>query len=248
MKLLAMACCPTRMTRHTPVYVCAAMILAGCGTGYKRTTDQVAYVTLDEGRGKVSQPIQGADPSSFVILKNGYAKDKWQLYFEGRAFWSGTHFYDQAPSSFTVLANGYARDDERAYYRGSPIARVDMETFHVARDGNWARDKKDIYIGPRALHACAPESFQWLDDFWHRDNKCVYRTSIASSEARIPGADPKTFSIVNFWYGKDANHVYTNEGTILVGADPKSFVDDRRTGGGRDSNRCFLDKRIVPCR
>jgi len=194
----------------------------------------MAFVTWDEGNGKVTHSIHGADPKSFVVLKDGYAKDKSQVYFEGRVIWSAIDadkpFWTQ-PNSFEVLGSGYAKNAEFAYFRGEPFS-VDLSSFRVGSNGSWTIDKNDAYVQTRAVHSCDPSSFEHLSDSWYRDAKCVY--SIAAwGPKRLSDANPKTFVVINFWFGADERHVYTSDATILRDADPASFRK-----GGKDAYLC----------
>lgn len=221
-----------------------AILLGGCSTGYRRDGNGMLFVTLDEGTGYGYHRIPGADPSSFVVLKDGYAKDKGQVYFDGKPFWSASlnnkPFWTQ-PVSFVVLSGGYAKDDEFAYYRGKSF-QADLPTFHVGRSSNWAVDKNDAYIQIRPVHACDPGSFEYLDYGWFRDNKCVYSNTVGDGPKRVVGADPKTFTIVNYWFGVDEKYVYTSDGAILKGVDAKSFLKT-----GRDAYLCLRANEPTAC-
>lgn len=203
-----------------------AALLSGCGTGYRRDGNLMTFITWDEGRGKVTHPIQGADPGSFVVLKDGYAKDKWQIYFEGKTIWSAisnNQLFWAQPHSFEVLSHEYAKDTEFAYYRGEPF-RADLSTFRVGLSGDWAADKNNVYVHAQAISACEPSSFVYLNYGWYRDGKCVYSIHLPLSLKRLPDADPYTFAPINIWFGADSKHVYTSDGDLLRGTNPASFI------------------------
>lgn len=56
-----------------------------------------------------------ASPGSFKVLRDGYAKDTWNVYFDGRKI------KDASPGSFKVLRDGYAKDTWNTYYYGKVI-------------------------------------------------------------------------------------------------------------------------------
>ena len=55
-------------------------------------------------------------------------------------------------------------------------------------------------------------------------------------------ADPKTFVVINYVFGADDKQVYTAEGTVLAGADPKTFVQT-----GKDAYLCTRDDQPAAC-
>lgn len=52
---------------------------------------------------------------SFEILRDGYAKDSFNVY------WRGNVVEGAVPSSFKVLRNGYAEDMFNTYYNGKVV-------------------------------------------------------------------------------------------------------------------------------
>lgn len=219
--------------------------LAACGTGYQREGNQIVFVTWDEGSGKVAHPVVGADVSSFAILSDGYAKDKHQIYYKGRAVWAGATDKPTAAqlASFEALSYGYAKDGQYAYYQGWPFP-ADPPTFRVGTQGNWSADKNDVYFQNQAVHACDRSTFESLDSggYWYRDARCVYANWDRKLVKLPQTVDPKTFTAVNYAFGVDDKHVYTHEGAVLPGVDPKEFA---RTG--KDAYPCTRNDQPAAC-
>ena len=59
--------------------------------------------------------INGASPESFKVLRDGYAKDTWNVYFDA------VKIEGASPDSFKVLRDGYAKDTWNTYYFGRKI-------------------------------------------------------------------------------------------------------------------------------
>ena len=102
--------------------------------------------------------IKGASASGFSILRDGYAKDTWSVYYCG-AKWTGlqaTHSrywatatpktrgtsimtvakIDGASSdSFDVLSDCYAKDTWNVYFDGKKINGASSDSFKVLSDG-----------------------------------------------------------------------------------------------------------------
>ena len=238
-----------RHRSHSAIRLLAGLLLAiplaACGTGYQREGNQMVFVTWDEGSGKVAHPIPGADVGSFIVLHSGYAKDKRQIYYNGRSVWAdATHQPSAAQlAAFAWIDYAYAKDDQFAYYKGWPF-RVDLATFRVGTQGNWSADKTDIYFQTQALHACDPGSFESLDSggYWYRDARCVY-ANWDEKLVKLPQTiDPKTFAVVNYAFGVDGQHVYTHEGAVLPGVDPKEFAQT-----GKDAYPCTRNDQPAAC-
>ena len=63
------------------------------------------------------QAVKGASPSSFRVLKDGYALDTWAVYYRGRKIRGASS------DSFSVMGNGYAKDTWNTYYRGRKVEK-----------------------------------------------------------------------------------------------------------------------------
>jgi hypothetical protein len=70
-------------------------------------------------------PIAGADPTSFQVIQEPYAKDDRHFFY----FTDEIAAADTA--SFQVLDGPYSKDARRAYWKAQPIAGADPATFRV---------------------------------------------------------------------------------------------------------------------
>ena len=59
--------------------------------------------------------MKDASSASFEILHDWYAKDRWNVYFDGKKI------EDASPTDFEVLGAGYAKDRWNTYYFGHKI-------------------------------------------------------------------------------------------------------------------------------
>lgn len=103
--------------------------------------------------------VKGADPRTFVVLKDGWFKDARRAYNETDPM------QVRDPSSFESINFDWARDS-KAYYadvtantdRGEVVG-ADYSTFHILK-GSYARDRKNIYWGNRAIENADLGSFK----------------------------------------------------------------------------------------
>ncbi len=212
-------------------------ILTGCD-GYQSKGRSWVYVTWDEANFRTEYKIEGIDDDTFQILhKRGYAKDKYHAYFH----W---HVVAEADmDSFVSLSELYAKDAHHVYYSGEKVELANPADFSMIAP-EWGRDNNDVYHKTTAIHACSPVTFVFLPEMWRRDGKCVYDRL----GRKLPGADPASFQVVNFSYGKDKNKVFF-ENRVLKGADPDTFElwCSPCEVCARDKNRCYTWDKIVDC-
>jgi hypothetical protein len=186
---------------------------------------QQYYIGDDTGDDRVliSYPI--ADPASFQLLTDGYAKDATQIYYM-KASLAGSN-----PASFTVLADGYAKDAAQAYYFGKALAGADAASFEKFEDKALWRDKKDYYLWGSPLHVSDLGSFALLgkagDDnaIWAYDAQKYYTGSRSGADGALlsyPIADPASFKLLADGYASDAKKVYYL--SDVTKADPASFA------------------------
>lgn len=97
-------------------------------SGYYKTSHDVLF------NGK---KIEGASASSFEVLRGGYARDAFSIYFQGRKI-------DASSSSFRYLGDGYAADAFDVYYFGQKIQGVMRSSFKIL-GGGYAEDAFDTY-------------------------------------------------------------------------------------------------------
>lgn len=217
--------------------LCIVSALSACG-GYSIDGNTVTFKSCSENGCKTAT-VQEADPKSFQSLQGGYAKDRHRVYFSGASLQAAD------PQSFKVLSDTYAKDNARAYFEDKSIAGADTGSFVALNDLNYARDKNDIYILGAAIGVCDAPSFRWLKDDWQVDGKCAYMRG-----TKLPNAHPQSFVVINGWYAKDAEHVYSSvTHKVIDGADAATF----RLAEGPcqvcafDKNRCYNTGENASC-
>lgn len=114
------------------------------------------------------QKIKGASASSFRILREGYAKDSWNVYYLGRVIKGAS------ADSFTTLGWGYAKDTWNVYFDGKKIKSASSDSFQLLRDG-YAKDTWNVYFRGKKIDGASPESFRCDDHGYARDTWHSYR-------------------------------------------------------------------------
>lgn len=99
-------------------------------------------------------PIAGADPASFQVIREPFARDDRHLFY----------FTDEITgadaASFQVLDGPYAKDARRAYWKAQPIAGADPATFRVLNANfECAADAEHAYYELAVIDGADPRSF-----------------------------------------------------------------------------------------
>jgi hypothetical protein len=107
-------------------------------------------------------------------------------------------------SSFKELSEPeYAVDKNVVYFRGSIIVDAIPASFRRIQ-GNYWRDSLHVFFVNDEIPGADPQSFSPLPTQpWSRDKNCCYRAN-----TRIASSDPETFTVINFYWAKDARHYY----------------------------------------
>jgi DKNYY family len=71
--------------------------------------------------------LEDADPTTFVDLKDGYARDAKRIWYLGKQVAEA----DIDMYTFVNLGHKYAKDGYRVYFEGIPVPRADSATFTV---------------------------------------------------------------------------------------------------------------------
>jgi DKNYY family len=78
-------------------------------------------------------------------------------------------------ATFKVLNNGeYAKDKSNVYYQGRPIVGTDADTFVLLKGGPYAKDKNHVYLLDTIVVNADPASFKQLEYPYARDKKGIY--------------------------------------------------------------------------
>ena len=133
--------------------------------GWEQTdADAKSFVVLGNGYYKdknfvyyENEKIDGVDAKSFEVLGNGYFRDKNNVYFEKKKL----NVLDI--KSFRILGNNYAADDKAVYYKENLISGIDMKTFEVM-DSKFLKDKNSVYLSGEKLEGIDAASFGYVDE------------------------------------------------------------------------------------
>jgi hypothetical protein len=78
-------------------------------------------------------------------------------------------------STFKVLSNGeYAKDKDNVFYQGRPIVGADADSFVLLKGGPYANDKNRVYLLDTIIVEADPTSFKQIEYPYARDKKSIY--------------------------------------------------------------------------
>ena len=87
------------------------------------------------------RPIAQADPDTWQLLDNGYARDQNRIYHCDRPLPRGTN-----PDTWQTLGKGYARDRNRIYWAGNLLPQSDPDTWQIlAANPAFSYDAARVY-------------------------------------------------------------------------------------------------------
>jgi|WetSurMetagenome_2_1015567.scaffolds.fasta_scaffold189948_2 hypothetical protein len=205
---------PKRFSPFLLLSIAGLLLACMLSTGYQKKEGAYVYATSDEGQGYVEHPIanvdvksfrilskngyakdalrvyyhenpvQGADPNSFMSMSDLYGKDNAHIYFEGKAIPSAD------PTSFALFDIQWGRDSQDVYFQNRPINACDPATFVLLKDG-WQRDNQCVYRMGSKLPNAESASFVVLNFWFGKDKKNVYY----NSPKIIEGADVASFKL-----------------------------------------------------
>lgn len=172
-------------------------------------------------------------------------------YIENGQVWFQSHWgkrlvIDADAETFQPLSGGFGKDANHVYFTDEFVNGAQPETFRVI-DFHTGIDANFVFTGNDKCIECDRETFTKLPHNNYRDKYFVY---YGQGNMRIlKDADPKTFTVLNNWFSKDANYVFQN-GAKIPGADANTFS---LTSCGisevsaEDKNRCYWYSEAVPC-
>jgi hypothetical protein len=177
----------------------------------------------------------------FQSLNRGYVR---RLSDEGKCA-AGLNFYQCA--GYTDLGNSYQRLNDDIYYHigwsdAVKLEGADVETFEVIRTNTevpyFAKDKNHVYVYGKVIPTTDVASWKFLSGFNNRGYSSD-KNSVFFGADVLPGADPKTFSVIEYDYACSPDFVYRGS-KIIEGADPGSFVTLLYGGLTRDDTSYFF--------
>lgn len=171
--------------------------------------------------------VKKADINSFVILKYGYAKDKYHVFYKGKilpyvdpstfqliippdkytirngkVFFNDIEIKVTSVSNFKDLGDGYGTDSFNSYYRGNKIPNASSHSFNYLGNG-YAKDSWKVYYNGEKMRDATAMSFKILGDGYAKDAWKVFYNGV-----QIKGADASSFQCLGDGYAKDTWHSY----------------------------------------
>ena len=127
------------------------------------------------------EKIQGADKNSFEVLGNYIAKDKNNVYYNGKKM------ENVDSKSFKNFGNFIGKDKNRVFYitGNEDIKDVDAKSFEIMGDTYYFRDKNNIFV------------IKYSNDF-----------PDGEGFIKLPNIDRNSFITLSEEIGKDKNGVY----------------------------------------
>ena len=127
------------------------------------------------------EKIQGADKNSFEVLGNYIAKDKNNVYYNGKKMEN----VDSA--SIKTFGNFIGKDKNRVFYitGNEDIKDVDAKSFEIMGDTRYFRDKNNIFV------------IKYSNDF-----------PDGQGFIKLPNIDRNSFITLSEEFGKDKNGIY----------------------------------------
>ncbi len=193
--------------------------------------------------------IEKADTRSFkIVMQPGMSEDESNKYFatdQNNVYYYGYPLDGSDGKTFTVITKDFAKDKNQCYYHGNIIPGSDPASFTV-RDQTFSTDKNNVYKGEMVMdHSSSVfESFDSSTVVHTANAVSVFQTIIPLlpgaefrflkfnyyavdgqvyfAEKPMPDADVKSFSALNDFFSKTAQHVYYAD-KIIEGADPETY-------------------------
>lgn len=192
---------------------------------YYMQDDKVIYVLNGNFFQIGGTDIEGADPATFGVIDQSYAKDINNVYYNGKPV-AGAN-----PSSVTRVTSeltseinedsansGYLISDGKVFCYGEVIEGADPASFSFLL-GSYAMDKDYLYyyIDIKIPREATPTAMPNANEGYLRHGEQVlYHGEVISNEA-------SSFNVINDEYAKDALHVYSN-GVIVEGMVSDGFT------------------------
>lgn len=162
-----------------------------------------------------------ADPKTFVILDENFAKDDNNVFCRGKNFGADG-------KSFVILDRpGFAKDKDRVYLYDR-IIDADPNTFSFVGTFGLAKDKNRVYYNDMVIEA-DPNTFEIINldkaglnfqpIFLKDKSRVYYIETVNGFVYKIEGADPQSFKVLEKcacaevycgYYAGDKNSVYVN--------------------------------------
>lgn len=233
MSLVAVALLPA-CNREAPP---SSLFNAG---GYHVRGEKIYYLRSFPGD---AFEIDGADPASFHVFDQTYARDKSTVYVDGRALpgadartfdlldrpgfaKDANHVYQRDrrlsddPTHFELLDGELSKDSAAVYWSDGAVLSDDPAHFAIITNVDsylFTKDATTVHANGNPIDGADPATFEVLQGAYARDDKRVYYFA-----EQIADADLASFRALDGPYAADATRVYWM-GEPITGADPESF-------------------------
>lgn len=208
------------------------LLALGCKSpGYHVGSSAVTYVTRDLAGHTQSHQVKGADPASFSVIQEPFAKDK------SKVFYHGVELAGADPATFRLLDADFYSTDGKLVFAGRNLISHDAENFVILEKG-YSRDSQEVFYLGKKVPGARADGFELLEGpgAYARDGVGAYREG-----KTIVGAEGATFEPLNYYYSRDEKQVFHQE-DALEGADPKTFHTEPKRQLARDGNKAwYLD-------
>jgi hypothetical protein len=214
-----------------------------------------AYYGKDRNRVyHLARPIE-ADPETFHAIEGAYAADRRGIWFNGYLC------VEADVASFEVLnwssddTNSFARDKATLFsaigssrigkFKGYSTLLKPIKNSHPASfvrlNDIWAKEDHNVYCYGKVWPGIDAGSFEFLftdPAFTSRSYaKCRNGLYDANGRKRVKGIDGATFQMLNSFWGKDQNSVYSfKTDRIQKRMDAATFEVTDDAGGARDKD------------
>ncbi|MDH5476478.1 MAG: DKNYY domain-containing protein [Cyclobacteriaceae bacterium] len=181
--------------------------------------DPSSFVVLDNEFAKGNNHVytmfdvlESADASTFESLGNGFAKDNKTVFF-------GSKILKADPATFQHIRGFYSSDQSSVFYEDSLVRGVDIQSFEVLDNDEYAKDKHHIYKKYDTIDHKGVDlpTFQMFEhSFYALDKNNVFYKAYFKNFSVMKGVDMATFKERAF-YAKDKNNYYIHGDIIKEG-------------------------------
>jgi len=176
--------------------------------------------------------FQGSDPKTFTLLKDGYMKDKNQVYYYNRILKNA----DSSSFEFIPGRHVYTRDKNHLYFEGYLLEGIVPDSMKLSGEYVW--DNNCAYSLNRQLRFVDIASFEVLSPRIAKDRKNIYYCDrIVKKSITSIAPDINSFTTVPHTHQGDASQTYfkdhrrvfliNNKAELeqIAIADPNTFVE-----------------------
>ncbi|MEG3755713.1 DKNYY domain-containing protein [Psychromonas arctica] len=183
--------------------------------------DQVVYVRHGNFFQIGEVKIEEADPSTFEVIDNSYAKDSKHLYYDGKPLVGVTPdpiIKVKSGLNTNSVDSGYLISGGKVLCYGEIIDGANADSFTYLHglygmDEHYLYYYKDIKIPLKATPSAVNKA---NDQYIKHGDQILYHGEVISENA-------DSFKIINDEYAKDSQHVYA-QGELIDGMVPEGFT------------------------